>query len=236
MGERLDGIEEVSGSIPLGSMFDRSGLGGPVWLLGTRDESLVGSTSMMRWALVLVVFSIATSAFAGDARAQAVPPAPSLAFVYDGGGAHVSGDRLRRSLAANLHRPMLRLTDEGVESAVGRLTIAFSPPDRWVIDFVRGDAHTTRTIVLRTSTVGRLTRVAMTIVADLEPPASTARTPSAERGEWIALIGDEILDPFQAAPPRSRRSLALVQELVDPFNSTPGGHRAYDDVIDPWSR
>ena len=123
---------------------------------------------------------------------------------------------------------------------MGRITIAFSPPDRWVIDFVRGDAHTARTIVLRSSTVARLARVATTIVADTEPttPAPARGSASSNRGEWIALIGDEILDPFAGQPilPRSRRSLALVQELVDPFGPGVGRHRGYDDVIDPWSR
>ena len=194
---------------------------------------------MTRIALAFVLVSIAAVSGARTTASAQATTAPSLAFVYDGGGAHVSGDRLRRSLAANLHRPLLRLTDAGADSAVGRLTIAFSPPDRWVIDYVRGDAHTTRTIVLRNSTVGRLTRVAMTIIADLEPaPASAVRaSPTAQRSEWIALIGDEILDPFVGQPvTRTRRSLALVQELVDPFVASPAGRRSYDDVIDPWSR
>jgi hypothetical protein len=195
---------------------------------------------MTRIALAFVLMSIAAVSVS-TASAQATAPAspPSLAFVYDGSGAHVSGDRLRRSLSANLHRPLLRLSDPGADAAVGRLTIAFSPPDRWVIDYVRGDAHTTRTIVLRNSTVARLTRVAMTIMADLEPaPVSAIRaSPTAQRSEWIALIGDEILDPFVGQPiTRTRRSLALVQELVDPFVAAPAGRRSYDDVIDPWSR
>jgi hypothetical protein len=191
-------------------------------------------------ALASALVSIAAVAGAHTtACAQTAASPPSLAFVYDGSGAHVSGDRLRRSLSANLHRPLLRLTDPGADAAVGRLTVAFSPPDRWVIDYVRGDAHTTRTIVLRNSTVARLTRVAMTIMADLEPaPASIVRpSPTSQRSEWIALIGDEILDPFVGQPiTRTRRSLALVQELVDPFVATPAGRRSYDDVIDPWSR
>jgi hypothetical protein len=93
--------------------------------------------------------------------------------------------------------------------------------------------------VLRASTVARLTRVAMTIVADLEPAAVASRStpPTAQRSEWIALIGDEILDPFGAQPiTRTRRSIALVQELVDPFGTSSGSRRSYDDVIDPWSR
>ena len=111
-------------------------------------------------------------------------------------------------------------------------------PDRWVIDFVRGDAHTTRTVLLRSSTVARLTRVAINIITDTEPvPAPTRTGPAPGRGEWIALIGDEILDPFAGqTPTRSRRSIALVQELVDPFGGALSARHTYDDVIDPWSR
>lgn len=197
---------------------------------------------MTRLGLALLLVSIASTASAQsttDAPPSAAPN--SLVLVYDGGGARVSGDRVRRALSAGLHRPVLRLSDEGASDAVGRITIAFSPPDRWVIDFVRGDVHTTRTVVLRASTVRNLTRVALTIVADAEPAAaSVARAstpPVAHRGDWIALIGDEILDPFGGMPPPSRRrSLALVQELVDPFGGPSAAHRGYDDVIDPWSR
>jgi len=190
---------------------------------------------MSRLALAFLLMSLACPASAQDVAA----PDNCLAFVYDGSGAHISGDRVRRALAASLQRPVLRLTDPGAETAPGRLTIAFDAPDHWVIDFVHGDVHTTRTIVLRTSSVARLARIATAIVAETEPGPSPSRpvTPSARRGEWIALIGDEILDPFAGMPTtRSRRSLALVQELVDPFSGSPTGRRRYDDVIDPWSR
>lgn len=187
---------------------------------------------MTRLALALLLVSVANTA---SAQSTAAPTPPSsLVFVYDGGGAHVSGDRVRRALASGLHRPVLRLTDEGADAATGRLTVAFSPPDRWVIDFVRGEAHTTRTVVLRASTVASLTRVAMAIIADTEPPPAA---PVARRGDWITLIGDEILDPFVGQPiTRGRRSVALMRELVDPFGTPTGGRRSYDDVIDPWSR
>ncbi len=193
---------------------------------------------MTRLAAVMWMLSIAGATSSALAQASAPTPAPSLVFVYDGGGAHVSGDRLRRALAAGLHRPVLRLTDEQTDASGGRLTIVYSPPDRWVIDFVRGDAHTTRTVLLRSSTVARLTRVAINIITDTEPvPAPTRTGPAPGRGEWIALIGDEILDPFAGqTPTRSRRSIALVQELVDPFGGALSARHTYDDVIDPWSR
>lgn len=194
---------------------------------------------MTRLALGLLLVSLTSSVSAQAAPAPAAPTRPtSLVFVYDGGGAHVSGERVRRALAVGLHRPVLRLTDEGADAVVGRLTVAFSPPDRWVVDFVRGDVHTTRTVVLRSSTVASLTRVAMAIVADAEPPVAAVRTAAGpRRAEWIALIGDEILDPFAGQPVASRRrSVALLQELVDPFGGPSSAHRGYDDVIDPWSR
>ncbi len=189
----------------------------------------------MRLVLAFVLVFVASRA---SAQSSVTPPPASLVFVYDGGGARVSGDRVRRALSAGLHRAVLRLTDEGANTATGRLTVAFSPPDRWVIDFVRGEVHTTRRVVLRSSTVASLSRVAMAIVSDAEPtPIPPGATPVAHRGEWIALIGDEILDPFagQPAMPR-RRQLAMLQELVDPFSGSPATRRSYDDVIDPWSR
>jgi len=178
---------------------------------------------------------------AGSAAAQASPsPSASLVFVYDGGGAHVSGERIRRAIAAGLHRPVLRLTDDGASVAVGRLTVAHSPPDRWVIDLVRGEVHTSRSVELRSSTVASVSRIAIALVQESEPAASTttARATPARRGEWIALIGDEILDPFVGQPVVGRRRrMGMPDELVDPF--APGSARArreYDDVIDPWSR
>jgi hypothetical protein len=195
---------------------------------------------MTRLALALLLLSVASNASAQPTPTPTPAPAPSpssLVFVYDGGGARVSGERVRRALVAGLHRTVLRLTDDGAAAASGRLTIAFSPPDRWVIDFARADVHTTRTIVLRSSTVASLTRVALAIVADAEPAAPPPRTASGpRRGEWIALIGDEILDPFGGQPVATRRrSLAMLQELVDPFGGPAAAHRGYDDVIDPWS-
>jgi hypothetical protein len=193
---------------------------------------------MMRLALAFVLVSIASSASAQTSAPTPAPQPASLVFVYDGGGARVSGDRVRRALAALLARPVLRLTDEGAATAVGRLTIAYSPPDHWVIDFVRGDVHTTRTISLRTSTVSALARVAATVVNDVDPAAAPVRAaPAAQRSEWIALIGDEILDPFVGQPTtRRRHALGVRGELVDPFGHGAGSSwRGYDDVIDPWS-
>ncbi|MFO0685271.1 MAG: hypothetical protein U0234_24635 [Sandaracinus sp.] len=189
-------------------------------------------------ALAFVLVSIASSARAQTAAPAPASPAP-LVFVYDGGGAHVSGERVRRALANALHRPVLRLTDDGAGAAVGRFTIAFSPPDRWVIDLTRGEVHTTRTVILRTSTVASLVRVAVTVFADTEPTpivAAAVTPPPSRRAEWIALIGDEILDPFAGQTFPRHRTLAQVQELVDPFSGSPATRRGYDDVIDPWSR
>ncbi len=189
-------------------------------------------------ALAFVLVSIASSAHAQTAATPPATPAP-LVLVFEGGGAHVSGERVRRAIASALRRPVLRLTDDGANGAVGRFTIAFSPPDRWVIDLTRGETHTTRTVILRTSTVAALARIAVTVFADTEPaptPVAAPTAPAARRTEWIALIGDEILDPFAGQTFSHHRTLAQVQELVDPFSGSPATRRGYDDVIDPWSR
>jgi hypothetical protein len=188
------------------------------------------------WRLAVAMWLVTASA-----AAQSTPaPSTSLVFVYDGGGAHVSGERIRRAIATGLQRPLLRLTDDGASAAVGRLTVAHSPPDRWVVDLVRGEQHTTRAVQLRSSTVSSIARIAIALVTESDPAATvtSARARTPRRSEWISLIGDEILDPFAGQPIVARRHrMGMTDELVDPF-AAGAAHmrRTYDDVIDPWSR
>lgn len=188
---------------------------------------------MKRVALVLGLLLTLPCA----ARAQ-TPPPPSptpVVLVFDAGGSRISADRMRRSLAATLHRTVLRMTDSGATAATTTLTLAFQPPHDWVLDVTREGRRATRRVTLRSATIASLSHLAATLLGELDPlppPPTTSR-----RGDWIALIGDEIIDPFSGQPPAvyRRRSRGFDGELVDPFSTT-ARQRGYDDVIDPWSR
>jgi hypothetical protein len=176
----------------------------------------------------------------GAAQTDAVVAAPSIVFVFDGSGARISGERVRRAVATALHQNVVRLTDGAASSAAATLTVAFESPDRWVLDIVRGETHVARQVRLRTPTVGSLARVVIALVRDTEAPPVRPRTTSVRRDdEWIATIGDEILDPFGNLPVTAYRGRGVVDELVDPFGNgatTIASSRRRDGVIDPWAR
>jgi hypothetical protein len=185
------------------------------------------------WTLALALGAVMVLA-AGHAAAQT---APSIVFVYDGNGARISGERVRRAVATGLHESVIRITDEAASSARATLTLAFEAPDRWLLDIARGDAHVVRHVRLRTPTVGSLARIAISLIRDTEVAPVRPHTVALRRDDdWIATIGDEILDPFGAIPP-VRRTRGVVDELVDPFPTgatTIASGRWGDGVIDPW--
>jgi hypothetical protein len=192
---------------------------------------------MKRAALALgLALALPCAALAQPPTTSPAPAASTgpIVLVFDAGGSRISAERVRRSLAATLHRSVLRMTDTGATAAPTTLTLAFQPPHDWVLDVTRDGRRATRRVTLRAATIASLTRLAATLVSELDPapPAPTTR-----RGDWIALIGDEIIDPFSGQPPAvyRRRSRGFEGELVDPFSTT-GRQRGYDDVIDPWSR
>lgn len=192
-------------------------------------------------AVMVLAVTLLASLSSTTALAQAAPPGTPIVFVFDGTGARVSGERVRRALTASLHRPVVRMGDAAAGETPAHLTIAFSAPDRWIVEYARGETHTTRTVILRSPTVARLARVVATIVVDTDPPTPSRAGPVAQRGDWIALVGDEILDPFTTRPPvtraRGRRTTySPGAELVDPFGNPTSTWHSYDDVIDPWSR
>ena len=113
-------------------------------------------------------------------------------------------------------------------------------PDRWLLDIARGETHVIRHVRLRAPTVGSLARVAIALVRDTEvaPLRPRVTTLRREDDDWIAIIGDEIIDPFGALP-SIHHARVVLDELVDPFTSgatTVASSRRRDGVIDPWAR
>ncbi len=191
------------------------------------------------WLLTLVVALGLGLGLGTATRASAQSaPSPSIVFVFDGSGARISGERVRRAVATGLHQSVVRITEEAAGTARATLTVAFESPDRWVLDIVRGDAHVVRRVRLRTPSVGSLARVAIALVRDTEaPPPARRATPHRPDDDWIATIGDEILDPFGSTPPL-HRGRAVLDELVDPFTggaTTLASTRRRGGVIDPWA-
>lgn len=193
-----------------------------------------------RWlsSLTLAV-ALGLCAWASTASTRVAAQAePSIVFVFDGSGARISGERVRRAMATGLQRSVIRITDDAASGAPATLTLAFEAPDRWLLDIVRGETHVVRHVRLRTPTVGSLARVAIALVRDTEPAPVRARTATLRReDDWVATIGDEIIDPFGAMPP-VHRARAVLDELVDPFSggaTTIASSRRRDGVIDPWA-
>ena len=199
----------------------------------TSSRCLAGLTA---FALGLAGWSLGATLFATAATAQA---APGIVFVFDGSDGHVSGERVRRAVAAGLQQTVVRITDEAASSARATLTVAFESPDRWLFDLARGETHVVRRVRLRAPTVGSLARVAIALVRDTEVAPVRPRVAAARRdSDWVSTISDEIIDPFVGRPP-ARRGRVILDELVDPFSSgatSIASSRRHDGVIDPWAR
>jgi hypothetical protein len=192
-----------------------------------------------RLTSLMLMFAALAPAAALVPSAAVAQSTPSIVFVFDGGGARISGERVRRAVATGLQQSVVRITDEAAGNAHATLTLAFEAPDRWLLDIVRGESHVVRHVRLRTPTVGSLARVAIALVHDTETAPVRPRPATLRRDDdWIATIGDEIIDPFGALPPPIHRTRPVLDELVDPFTggaTTIASSRRRDGVIDPWA-
>ena len=197
------------------------------------------STPRRLTSLALATMVAGTFAIFGGPTPVRAQTAGGIVFVFDGGGARISGERVRRAVATGLQESVIRLTDEAASTARATMTLAFEAPDRWLLDIVRGETHVVRHVRLRTPTVGTLARVAIALVRDTEAaPVRPLAVTRRREDDWIATIGDEIIDPFSGLPP-ARRGRVILDELVDPFTggaSTISSSRRRDGVIDPWAR
>jgi hypothetical protein len=174
-----------------------------------------------------------------------------ILLVVDPGSARVNLDALNRAIEGALARPVVRMSDERAQEAQGRLTIAFSNPNRWVLRYEsEGQVAWVTDRILRPGELrARLSTLSRQLVDSVEgdapPPQPQAQaqtqtqaqsqtqvaTPTnprrpGSRRDWtddiILALQDEIVDPFASVPrPRQRPVSVLWSEVIDPFDDMP---------------
>ena len=174
-------------------------------------------------------------------------PSPSMAqsdllvLVLDPGETRLDQVRLQSAIERSTGRSVIRLTDARAPAARGRLTIAFSRPDRWVLRYEAGGQvawvsdRITRPGELR-ERLATLSHDVVNVVDDQDRPAERS---SSWEDDVIHALQDEIIDPFSGDPPRQRRPVTVLwSEVVDPFtNRGPRAHvgEVWSEVLDPWA-
>jgi hypothetical protein len=182
------------------------------------------------------------------AGALAAPPRAAaqredlLVLVVDPGPTRLNQARLRRAIGGAIDRTVVRLTDERAQRARGRLSIAFSRPDRWVLRYEAGGQ--VAWVSDRIRRPGRLRRrladLSRQVVGRVEE-SSSARRRRAWDEEVILALQNEIVDPFADDPPRreEREPVTILwSEVVDPFvDRSPRAEirEVWTEVLDPWA-
>lgn len=200
------------------------------------------------------------AALSGGCLLLATAPASAqddqlIVVVVDPGPTRLNPTALGRAIADATSREVVRMTDERAPSAGGRLTIAFSAPDRWVLRYeARGQVAWVSDRIQRPGTLrARLAELSQNVVARVEGGVSPAardadrgtppRAP-ARRSSWnddvILALQDEIVDPFADSPrPRRREPISILwSEVVDPFADRPPRadiRHVVSEVLDPWA-
>lgn len=177
-----------------------------------------------------------------------------LVVVVDPGPTRLNPTALGRAIGEATSREVVRMTDERAPSASGRLTIAFSAPDRWVLRYeARGQVAWVSDRIARPGTLrARLAELSQNVVARVDggsgpAPREADRAPArspARRSSWnddvILALQDEIVDPFADTPrPRRREPISILwSEVVDPFADRPPRadiRHVFSEVLDPWA-
>lgn len=190
----------------------------------------------MRALLLVSALALATVA---PATAQAQDEARLLVVVVDPGPVSLNQSRLHQAIRAATTRTVIRMTDERAPNADGRLTIAYSRPDRWVL---RYEAHgqvawTSDRIRSSRALRGRLAELSQSVVQRVD--ASTPVSRDTWNDDLILALQNEILDPFQDLPESTYQPVTVLwSEVVDPFvdgpsRAEPG--RVWSEVLDPWA-
>ncbi len=174
-----------------------------------------------------------------------------LVLIVDPGPTRLNQARLTNAIHRATQREIIRMTDERAPMASGRLTIAFSRPNRWVLRYESGGQ--VAWVADRVDRPGelreRLAQLSSSVVAVIdgmpEPrPAHPAQAPEPRpndrRAAWddvILALQDEIVDPFaNDAPRRGRPVTVLWSEVVDPFADRGRSiHEVWSEVLDPWA-
>lgn len=174
------------------------------------------------------------------AQAQRRAEGRLLVVVVDPGPVSLNQRRLHQAIHTATERTVIRMTDERAPQADGRLTIAYSRPDRWVL---RYEAHgqvawTSDRIRSSRELRDRLAELSQNVVQRVDGSAAAA-----DRDAWnndlILALQNEILDPFADLPEMTHRPITVLwSEVVDPFTESPAradSGRVWSEVLDPWS-
>lgn len=183
-----------------------------------------------------------------------------LVLIVDAGPTRINLTALSTSISRSVGREVVRMTDDRAPTARGRLTIAFSPPNRWVLRYEAGGqvAWVSDRITRPGRLRNRLAELSSNVVRIVDGDRAQARrrerrasrraagagrttgTTTSWDDEVIQALQDEIIDPFADTPRRERRDPVTVlwSEVVDPFAT--GGSRTqvgevWTEVLDPWS-
>jgi len=192
-------------------------------------------------ALLVIALGLvpaAASAQTGAARAQ--PSTELLVVIVDPGPTRVNQSALLRAISRATDRTVIRMTDARAPSAAGRLTIAFSRPDRWVLRYESAGqvAWTSDRIRQPRALRDRLARLSADVLGRIDAGAERRRRAWDE--DVVLALADEIFDPFADDPPpeRSEPITVLWSEVVDPFvDRAPRASvtEVWSEVLDPWA-
>lgn len=187
-----------------------------------------------------------TMAILGTLSGMALPAAAQggervVVLIVDPGSMRLNVDSLGRAIEGALERPVVRMTDERAQTAGGRLSIAFSNPNRWVLRYeAEGQVAWVTDRITHPGTLrARLVELSRDLVSHVETTGTVER-----RRAWtedvILALQNEIVDPFanEPAPPRARPVSVLWSEVVDPFqNDAPRAQvqEVWSEVLDPWA-
>jgi len=200
-----------------------------------------------RWLMPCLVAVIALGV-SGFGPSPAAAQDDLLVLIVDPGPTRLNQARLTSAIQRSTRREIIRMTDNRAPMAQGRLTIAFSRPNRWVLRYESGGQ--VAWIADRVERPGelrdRLAQLSQSVVSVIDGMVEARPTPQASpsprRSNWddvILALQDEIVDPFaEDAPRRGRPVTVLWSEVVDPFADN--GRRAsvtevWSEVLDPWA-
>lgn len=186
-----------------------------------------------------LALSVGLLAVASSAEAQSNERI--VVLVVDAGSARLNTDQLGRAIAGAIDRTVVRLTDERAEQASGRLTIAYSTPDRWVLRYeAQGQVAWVSDRISRPGALrSRLVQLSRELVARIDASPAQQR-----RRAWIedvvVALQNELVDPFTdlGRPSRPRPISVLWSEVIDPFHGDPPRAQVtqiWSEVLDPWA-
>lgn len=197
---------------------------------------------MMRRSVLAVVFAgILAPPSVGAAQSEESP----VVLMVDPGPTRLNVNRLQRAIGEALQRTVIRMTDARAQTASGRLSIAFSAPDRWVLRYEAGGqvAWVSDRVRGARRLRSRLTELSRNVVSRVEN-SSEARRRRAWDQAWddalIIALQNEIVDPFEGERPEQdgREPVTLLwSEVIDPFVDRPSRAelgQVWTEVLDPW--